>query len=154
MTSDFESALRAISDSIETSLTTMVTDGTVEEVIFGTKTRGTINYPNLQFKFDIMKIDMTTMGSIGNIEAWKVPVRIAAIVKEVNDPQDGMITAAGIISTARNLLLVDRQLGIPTVVRKVDSKEIEIIPYPLNKKKTLYGAGTILEVLFIITNTA
>lgn len=149
---DFEDALTQISDSIETSLNTLISDDTVSEVIVGSKTRGALQYPYLKFIYDIAKCDNTTIGSIGNNEAWTVPVRVGAVVKETDSPQTGMIAAASIISKARNLLLTDRQLGIPNIVRKVDSNEIQIVPYPFGKKKTLYGAGTILNILFIINN--
>jgi hypothetical protein len=149
---DLRTALTQITDSINTTLTSLVTSGDIEEVIIGSKKRGNLKYPHIKFIFDIAKCNNTTIGSIGNNEAWTLPVKIGATVKEIESPEDGMIEAAGLVSDARNLLLSDRQLGIPSVVRKVDSDSIEIVPFPFGKKKTLYGAGTVLNVVFIINN--
>jgi len=75
------------------------------------------------------------------------------IVKEPLEPVDGVLSAADIVSKARTLLLSNRQLNLPQLVRKVDSTSIEMLPYPIGKKRTLYGAGARFKVYFVIDNT-
>jgi hypothetical protein len=73
-------------------------------------------------------------------------------VKELESPQQGFRDARAILSDARGYLLADRQFGLPNIVRKVDSTNIKTVPYPMGKKMSLYGAGTVLNINFIINN--
>lgn len=149
---DYYQALTNIEGSLNTILTPLQDDGTVEDLFFSEKSKGTPGLPFLNILFFPTTIDMTTIGSIGNNESWILDLRIRAVVKEIESPMNGVRAAADIVSKARNLILTNRQLNLPNLVRKVDSKSIEIVPYPINKKKTLYGAGAQFNVHFVINN--
>ena len=86
------------------------------------------------------------MGGIGQLESWNVEIKLRVVNRESN-PRIGMNKAMEIISKAREYLLDDRQIGIPAIVRKIDMTKIEPVPYPLDKKKTLYGATGTFNVL-------
>lgn len=149
---DYEEALTMMSNSVETILTPLVEDETIAELVIGPKSRGAPLLPYIKCLYGDAECDTTTLGSLGNREVWMIPLMVGSTVKELENPQTGMILASSLVSKARNLLLTNRQLNLPSIVRKVDSYKIQNVPYPFGKKKTLYGAGTILNIYFIIDN--
>lgn len=154
---DFGQALTAIKGTVNTILTPFVEDETVKDLFFTTRSKGTPRLPFLNVLFYPSRLDMTTIGSIGNNESWILDMRIRAVVKEKGEPVEGVLSAADIMGQARTALLFDRQLNLPNLVRKVDSSQIDVLPnsftLPYFKKATLYGAGAQFNVHFVIDNT-
>lgn len=127
----------------------MIDAGDIKEIVYGTKTRTTPKPPFLQVVYDTATCDNTTFGQV---ETWTQPIKIGSTVKENKDPQVGFNNARALISDARNYLLANRDFGIPGVVRTVKSTEIITVPFPFGDKLALYGAGTTIELIFIINN--
>lgn len=154
---DFGQALTAIKGTVETILTPFVEDETVKDLFFTTRSKGTPQLPFLNVLFYPSRLDMTTIGSVGNNESWIMDMRVRAVVKNLEDPIEGVLSAADIMGQARTALLFDRQLNLPNLVRKVDSNQIDVLPnsftLPYFKKATLYGAGAQFNVHFVIDNT-
>lgn len=149
---DYLQAQNLIMDQVESLLHPMIDDETITEVIFESKTRGTPEPPFLQIFMGPDDIDMTTIGSIGNNEVWVMELAIVAVSKNLTDPVLGITEAKGLVSTARNLLLTNRQLYLPSLVRKVDSKQITPSRRVFKKKKPIYGATAIFRITYIINN--
>ncbi len=150
---DLETALNAIDGTVDAILNPLVESGDATEIVYGTKDRKAPEPPFIRVAYiDDATIETTTIGGMGNNEAWIQPIRIGSTIKELDNPRLGFKTARALISKARNLLLANRQFYLPEIVRNVDSSKIQTVPYPFGKKSTLYGAGTILNVHFIIDN--
>lgn len=147
---------KVVSGQIETILKPLLDDEEVTEIIIGEKTRGVPEAPYISVVLDTANLEQTT--SLGGTESWTIPVKIKAIVREPDEPLRGRSIARSLISKARTLLLSSRQLNTPEIVRKVDSNQIVVPPYPFalttNKKaqRIYYGAGAILNVLVLIDN--
>ena len=149
---DLEAAIDAIDNQLDSILNPLVLDETVTKIAYGTKWRRgeKPDPPFLQIVYDEAVIDET--GSTGRREYWKQPIKIGSTVKNTDDPKEGFREARRIVSKARNLLLADRQFGIPEIVRTVESTKIVTVPFPFGDKTSLYGAGTVLNVFFMIDN--
>ena len=144
-------------DNIENAilglLAPMITNGDITEIVIGTKDRKAPKPPYIRIAYiKPATCENTTMGTIGNKESWIQPIHIGSVVRELDEPYAGFGEARELISIARGYLLADRQLGVPDTVRTVNSTEIVTVPYPIGKKMTLYGAGTVLNVNFIVNN--
>jgi hypothetical protein len=147
-------ALNSIDGAITGYLAPMITNQDITEIVFGTKDRKAPTPPYIRIAYiEDAKCDNTTIGTASNREEWNQPIHIGSVVKELDNPQTGFQEARSLISIARGYLLQNRQFGLPNIVRKVDSSTIKTVPYPFDKKRTLYGAGTILNINFIINNT-
>lgn len=149
-------AITTINTRLTEVLTPLITDNKIRSIEHGTRFTKPPDPPYLQIVYGKLKIDNTTIGGMGNNEAWQVPIHIGSTVKELENPSNGYMNTLNIISEARDLILTNRQLGLPNIIRKIDSNEIDLVPYPFtlakNGKRTLYGAGTILDLLIIINN--
>jgi hypothetical protein len=149
---DLETAMNLIDTQLDQIMHPLMENGTITQIIFGVKTRRTPKTPFLRVVYGTATILDTNMGSTGQHETWIQPVKIGSTVEELENPQKGYRHARTIISQARNLLLTNRQLNLPEIVRKVDSSELVTVPFPFGNKNTLYGAGTTLNIIFMINN--
>lgn len=150
---DLGTAFSTINNQVIELLNPLINDGTINEIVFGGKSRGAPKPPSLGVIPDEdLDCDSTTLGSTGNVEAWFYPLRIRGLFKEMNNPVDGYNGAFNITSKARNLILAQRQLQIPLIVRKVDSSRVRVVPFPLNKKMTLYGADAHFKIFLVVNN--
>jgi hypothetical protein len=148
---DLSTAFDSIHTALETLLTPMITNNTINQIKLGGKQREKINPPSLGIIPLPMDTLQTSIGS-GKRETWTYPIRLRGLYKELTTPQDGFSGALNIVSEARNLILAERQLGIPATVRKVDSTKIEVIPFPVGKKSSLYAADAYFNIYYIIDN--
>ena len=148
---DLATAFSTIHTAIETILTPLISDETITGIQLGGKQREKINPPSLGIIPLTMDIMQTSIGS-GKREGWIYPIRIRGLYKEITNPQTGFAGALNIVSEARNLILAERQLNTPQIVRKVDSDKIEIIPFPIGKKSSLYAADAYFKIYYIINN--
>lgn len=148
--SDIYDALWALTTQINAGLIELKTDGTIEDMIPFNKSSGSPGTPYIKWIFEDLREDYETFGASDSIEAWKIDLKVACVVKEINTPIDGVFRAISIANQVKKILQSDKQLGIPTIVRYIKSKKYDIVPYPLNKKKTLYGAGYVAEIGFIV----
>jgi len=149
---NLEEALDGIFTQFISILQPMIADSQIKSIEQGAKTRGAPEMPHLKLFFGPIIVDNTTMGSIGNKESWIAEVRLISNVKELDEPKDGFISAVTLISNARKLLMAQRQLGLETIVRRVDSKSIDLVPFGYGQKGTVYSAGAIFRVVFVIDN--
>lgn len=150
---DLETALNSIDEELIGLLSPLIETGDITELVFGVKSRNTPTPPFIRIAYlKDAKCDNTTIGSIGNREEWNQPIHIGSTVKEIDSPEQGFRDARALISKARTQILNNRQLNIPEIVRKIDSDTIQTVPYPFGKKMNLYGAGTILNINFVINN--
>jgi len=147
---DLENAIDAIDIQLDSILNPLVLDEIITTIAYGTKWREKPDPPFLQTVYDTADINET--GSTGRREYWNQPIKVGSTVKNTDDPKEGFREARRIVSKARNLLLAERQLGIPEIVRTVESSKIVTVPFPFGGKTSLYGAGTTLNIFFMIDN--
>lgn len=154
---DFKDALDSIMDVTDSYAQILLNTNVINSYIYGSKYRDKIKLPLLQIAFDTVKPTIETMGS-GSRETWQLPLMVGCTVKELENPRNGFLTAANIISQFRNLILEHpRNMTTPSIIRKVDSAGINLVPYAFSSpkikgKNTLYGAGTTINVYFVIDN--
>lgn len=148
---DYAEAQDAIELALTTLLTPLITDETITELIFGGKTRGAPEPPYLQIFFGEEDFEATNIGS-GVREPVELSVDLVGVAKELFEPHTGQKEGKRIVSKARNLILADRRLGIPSIVRMVTSSKINPAYRAQKGKKTMFAGATTLKILYIIDN--
>lgn len=149
---DLKDAYYGINSNITNIINPLVEDKTIKEFVVGIKQKGMPQPPALGWIPEDMMIDDTMLGSTGQREAWNYTARLRSLVKSTNDPVLGMTDAVDVLSKARNLILTTRNLGLPQIVRQIESTKITPIPFPIGKKMSLYAADCTFKILFYITN--
>jgi len=144
-------AFIAINGALTEYLTPMLEDQTINELVIGGKQRGSPKPPSLGIIYYPIPESETTIGSTART-SYEQEIRIRGLVKELENPTDGFMAAVGLVSTAQNLILQHRQLGIPDIVRDVKNTKIEVVPFPIGKKASMYAADSYFKILFIIDN--
>ena len=150
---DYAEAQDMIEEALTTLLTPLITNGTINELIFGGKVRGAPEPPYLQIFFGEEDFESTNIGS-GVREPVELLVDLVGVAKELYEPHDGQKEGKRIISKARNLILADRKLGIPSLVRLVTSSKISPAYRAQKGKKTVFAGATTLKITYIIDNQA
>lgn len=150
---DYSDAQDAIELALTTILQPLITNETITELIFGGKVRGTPEPPYLQIFFGEENFESTNIGS-GVREPVELIVDLVGVAKELYEPHDGQKEGKRIVSKARNLVLTDRRLGIPSIVRMVTSSKINPAYRVQKGKKTIFAGATTLKILYIINNIA
>ena len=148
---DYSDAQDAIELALTTILQPLIDDDTITELIFGGKVRGAPEPPYLQVFFGEEDFESTSLGS-GGREAVELSVDLVGVSKELDEPHDGQKNGKRIVSKARNLVLADRKLGIPSIVRMVTSSKIMPAYRARKGKKTIFAGATTLKILYTINN--
>ena len=150
---DINDAFTQINNQLNIISTNLIDDGVIDDILWGGKRRPILNFPCLGIAPGKLKYKDDDFGSTGNLEQWTYPIQISGMVNELNNPLNGFNGAVNVVSQARNLILVDRQLGLPKLVRKIDSSEIEPVPAAIPYKNyNIYQANATFNFTILINN--
>lgn len=136
-----------VKGSIESLLDPLITAEKFKEVVTYSKVRGN---PELPFVGVMQDSAKRTEESLGGRETWQVRVKIFSRVRDTEYPRRGIQTAKLICQSVWETLAQSRQLGLTQFVRDVEQDEIDVVPYPFGKDKTLCGAGFIITATVLV----
>lgn len=145
-------ATAEIKERLEDKHRSLITDGTIKQLIFGKKNKGKLELPNLKIVLGDAQRVNESLGSIGNRSEYKADLVLISTVKNTDDPWLGDVEALDILTKSLNIILADRHLGIPDIVSRIEDNSIKIDPDSWNDKVTLYKRGSVLNLNFIVDN--
>lgn len=138
-------AYAAVIDAIEVAVVAAKEELGIEEVVRGDRARPRPPTPCVWIFSEPAMVDHS---KTTNRERWKVPVILAAIVKE-EEPEDGYANASDLAAQVRSKVLADRTLGIRAVVQDVQSNRFEPSA-PWHNEGNLYASVAVVDVIFLV----
>jgi len=144
-----DEALEHILTTVESRLRT-ATEGDgllsgVEEIVRGDRARPRPATPAVWIFAETANPDH---GQSSLHEMWRIPIVLTPIVKSDN-PTKGYSEATRLAARARSVILNDKQLGSPSLVRDIKSGRFECSA-PWHNDGNLYSAVAVIDVVFIL----
>lgn len=145
-----DEAVEAVLDAVETALQAAVTPGGLlegaAEVVRGDRARPRPDVPAVWIFAEMATISHTTSGLA---ELWTLPVVLAALIVETEDPPDGYREATRWAGRALEVVLregTNRNLGLD-FVEDVVSSRFEASS-PRMRQKNIYWSDAVVDVRF------